>query len=125
MRDKGAPLISVCIVCRNEADRIGPCLESVTWADEVVVMDLCSEDGSAEVARRYGARVVEREPLDHEGIRNHPRVLLTPHSAFYSVEAFNEMRVKGAKEARRVLFGEPVRNPVNLHALTKPRAVVR
>lgn len=68
--------------------------------------------------------VVEREPLDHERIRRHPRVLLTPHSAFYSVEGFNEMRLKGALEARRVLRGEPVRNPVNLHCLEQPRAVV-
>jgi hypothetical protein len=63
MVEQGAPLISVCIVCRNEADRIGPCLESVRWADEIVVIDLCSEDGSGEVARQYGARVIEREPL--------------------------------------------------------------
>lgn len=55
--------ISVCIVCRNEADRIGPCLESVRWADDVIVMDLSSTDGSAELARRFGARVVEREPV--------------------------------------------------------------
>ena len=40
-------MISVCIVCRNEADKLGPCLESVRWADEVVLLDLESEDGSA------------------------------------------------------------------------------
>jgi glycosyltransferase involved in cell wall biosynthesis len=57
-------LISVCIVCRNEADRLGPCLNSVSgWADEVIVMDLSSSDGSADVARRYGARVVTRPPI--------------------------------------------------------------
>lgn len=72
-----------------------------------------------------GLDVVEREPLDHDGIRTHPRVILTPHTAFYSVEAFNEMRVKGAKEARRVILGEAVRNPVNLHCLVNPKAVVR
>jgi D-3-phosphoglycerate dehydrogenase len=69
--------------------------------------------------------VVEREPLDDERLRAHPRVLLTPHSAFYSVEGFAEMRIKGAQEARRVVLGEAVRNPVNLHCLTNPRAVVR
>jgi D-3-phosphoglycerate dehydrogenase len=69
--------------------------------------------------------VVEREPLDDERLRRHPRVLLTPHVAFYSVEGLDEMRGKGAWEARRVLEGEPVRNPVNLHCLTAPRAVVR
>jgi glycosyltransferase involved in cell wall biosynthesis len=58
-----SPTISVCIVCRNEADRLGPCLDSVTgWADEVVVMDLESTDGSRDVARAHGAHVLEREP---------------------------------------------------------------
>jgi (heptosyl)LPS beta-1,4-glucosyltransferase len=55
--------ISVCIVCRNEADKLGACLESVGWADEVVVLDLSSEDGSADVARAHGAKVVVREPV--------------------------------------------------------------
>ncbi len=71
-----------------------------------------------------GLDVVEREPLDDERIRRHSRIVLTPHSAFYSVEGFNEMRTKGALEARRILLGEPVRNPVNRHCLTNPRAVV-
>ena len=72
-----------------------------------------------------GLDVVEREPLDDERIRAHPRVILTPHTAFYSVEGFAEMRTKGAMEARRVILGEPVRNPVNLHCLTGARAVVQ
>jgi glycosyltransferase involved in cell wall biosynthesis len=55
--------ISVCIVCRNEADRLAPCLASVAWADEVIVMDLESEDDSADVAARHGARVIEHSPL--------------------------------------------------------------
>ena len=55
--------ISVCIVCRDEADKLEPCLESVAWADEVIVMDLESDDGSAEVAARSGARVIRRSPL--------------------------------------------------------------
>jgi phosphoglycerate dehydrogenase-like enzyme len=68
--------------------------------------------------------VVEREPLDDEAIRQHPSLLLTPHVAFYSVEGFNEMRTKGALEARRVLRGDPVRNPVNRHLLVNPKARV-
>jgi phosphoglycerate dehydrogenase-like enzyme len=68
--------------------------------------------------------VVEREPLEDEAIRQHPRVVLTPHVAFYSVEGFNEMRSKGALEARRVLEGEPVRNPVNRQFLVNPKARV-
>jgi glycosyltransferase involved in cell wall biosynthesis len=55
--------ISVCIVCRNEADKLGPCLESVAWSRDVVVMDLESEDGSAALAEAHGARVVRRPPV--------------------------------------------------------------
>jgi glycosyltransferase involved in cell wall biosynthesis len=55
--------ISVCIVCRNEGDRLVPCLESVRWADEVVVMDLESTDDSPDVARAHGARVISRPPV--------------------------------------------------------------
>lgn len=68
--------------------------------------------------------VVEREPLDDEQIRRHPRVLLTPHAAYYSVDSFLEMRTKGAQEARRLILDEPVRNPVNLHCLVNPRCVL-
>jgi hypothetical protein len=55
--------ISVCIVCRNEADRLASCLDSVRWADEIVVLDLSSTDDSARIAREHGARVIVREPV--------------------------------------------------------------
>jgi C-terminal binding protein len=60
--------------------------------------------------------VVEREPLDDDRLRRHPRIILTPHSAFYSVEGFVELRTKAAEEVRRILLGEPPRNSVSLKA---------
>ena len=64
-------MISACIVCRNEADKLGPCLESVSWADEIVLLDLQSEDGSAQLARAAGARVLEHPPVPIvEAVRN-------------------------------------------------------
>jgi glycosyltransferase involved in cell wall biosynthesis len=54
--------ISVCIVCRNEADKLRECLDSVAWADEVIVMDLASTDDSVAVAEGRGARVVQGAP---------------------------------------------------------------
>ncbi|MBA3555661.1 MAG: glycosyltransferase, partial [Gemmatimonadales bacterium] len=50
-------------MCRNEADRLGACLESVAWADEVIVADLSSSDDSPALARAHGARVISREPV--------------------------------------------------------------
>ena len=62
-RGGARPRISACIVCRNEADRLQPCLDSIAWVDEIVFMDLASTDDSAELARRAGARIVSREPV--------------------------------------------------------------
>jgi len=65
------PTVSACIVCRNEADKLGPCLESASWTDEIVVLDLESVDGSAAVARKHGARVITHEPVPVvEAVRN-------------------------------------------------------
>lgn len=65
-----------------------------------------------------GLDVCEREPLDDDRLRHHPRVVLSPHSAFYSIEGFIELRRKAAEEVRRILKGEPPRCPVN-HAMIK------
>jgi hypothetical protein len=40
------------------------------------------------------------------------------------MEGFVEMRTKGAEEIRRMLTGEPVRNPVNRQFLVNPRATL-
>jgi phosphoglycerate dehydrogenase-like enzyme len=68
-----------------------------------------------------GLDVLEREPLDNERLRKHPKVIFTPHSAFYSVEGFEELRRKTAEEARRFLLGEPPRCPVNLDRIAPGR----
>lgn len=63
MTRPAAERVAACIVCRNEADRLGPALESVSWCDEILVLDLESGDGSAELARAAGARVIARSAV--------------------------------------------------------------
>jgi glycosyltransferase involved in cell wall biosynthesis len=57
---EGGPLaLSVFIIARNEADRIGATIEAVReLTDDLVVVDSGSEDGTVEVARSLGARVL-------------------------------------------------------------------
>ena len=43
----------------------------------------------------------------------HHRVILNPHSAFYSEEGLFDMRISGAKACRAAILGEPVRNVVS------------
>lgn len=53
--------LSACIVAFNEADRIAACLASLTFCDEVVVVDSHSTDATRAIAAANGARVIERD----------------------------------------------------------------
>ncbi|HXM81920.1 MAG TPA: glycosyltransferase family 2 protein [Burkholderiales bacterium] len=57
-----APLSAV-LITRNAASVLGPCLESLAFADEIVIVDSASSDATGEIAKRYGARVVQKEWL--------------------------------------------------------------
>jgi glycosyltransferase involved in cell wall biosynthesis len=56
--------VSVLIAVRNEAENIAACLRSLAWADEVVVVDSHSSDGTVEICGRQGVRVVQ---FDYDG----------------------------------------------------------
>ena len=53
------PPVSVFVLSRNEEKKIGPALESVSWAAEVVVIDSASTDRTAEIVAARGARLVQ------------------------------------------------------------------
>jgi glycosyltransferase involved in cell wall biosynthesis len=55
--------LTVAIIALNASSQIGPCLASVGFADEVLVVDSGSTDGTADMARRHGARVEFKEWL--------------------------------------------------------------
>jgi D-3-phosphoglycerate dehydrogenase / 2-oxoglutarate reductase len=62
--------------------------------------------------------VLEGEPPDELGWRlaRHPKVVMTPHAAWYSEEAFHTLKTEVAREALRVLEGGKPRSPVNAPA---------
>ncbi|MGL5095343.1 MAG: C-terminal binding protein, partial [Planctomycetia bacterium] len=76
------------------------------------------EDGRVAYA---GLDVLEQEPPTSDALRRHPRVVLSPHTAYYSVDGYQEMRTTAAAEVRRALVGEAVFNPVNLHCVDQAR----
>ncbi len=55
--------VSAVFITLNEELRIRPALESVIWADEIVVLDFQSSDRTAEICREYTDRVFQ-EPWD-------------------------------------------------------------
>ncbi|MFN5774725.1 MAG: glycosyltransferase family 2 protein, partial [Burkholderiaceae bacterium] len=51
------PTLSVILITKNEAELVGQCLESVKWADEIIVVDSGSTDATVEICKRYTDRV--------------------------------------------------------------------
>ena len=53
--------LSACIITFNEAERIEACIRSLSFCDEIIVVDSHSTDDTRERAAALGARVIERD----------------------------------------------------------------
>lgn len=53
--------LSACIISHNEIDRIASCIKSLSFCDEIIVIDSGSEDGTVALAESLGARVIYRK----------------------------------------------------------------
>jgi len=62
--------ISACVTAGNEEENIRRCLESVRWANEIVVVDSFSTDRTAEICREYTDLVYEHRWLGYIGQKN-------------------------------------------------------
>lgn len=62
--------ISAIIITKNEEKNITDCINSVKWADEIIVVDNGSVDRTGSIAKSHGAKVYEVEGLDFSYIRN-------------------------------------------------------
>lgn len=69
--------ISVCVLTFNEERKIERCLKSITWCDEIVVMDSLSTDGTLEICRKYTDKIYQHEWLGYVGQRNLVRSFAT------------------------------------------------
>jgi len=55
------PSLSVTIITKNEADNIRQCLESIAWADEIIVLDSGSDDDTVAICREFTDKVFETD----------------------------------------------------------------
>ncbi len=63
-------MLSVIIVARNEEAMLGVCLESVRWADEIIVIDNGSTDKTLDIAKKYTDKILKYDGQDYSQMRN-------------------------------------------------------
>lgn len=64
------PPLSVTIITLNEKDHIADAIKSVSWAEEVIVVDSGSTDGTVEIASNLGAKVIQNTWLGYGQQKN-------------------------------------------------------
>lgn len=100
------PKLSVTIITRNEAANIRGALDAVSWADERIVIDAESTDGTARIAETMGARVIVRPWPGYGAQKNHAAALAS-HDWILSIDADERPSPELATEIRALLSHEP------------------
>ncbi len=111
--------ITVCIICGNEIDNIERCLKSVQWADEIVVVDSYSTDGTFDVVQKYTNCAYRHEWLGYIGQKK-LAASKASHSWILFVDADEEVS-DGLRQEIESIFSEPL--PEDLHGFCCPRLV--
>jgi glycosyltransferase involved in cell wall biosynthesis len=78
--------ISATIITKNEADNIAGCLESLSWADEIVVLDSGSADDTVQISRDYTDKVFI-EPWPGQGRQKNRAIELAQGPWIFSIDA--------------------------------------
>lgn len=94
--------LSVVVITLDEERDVERCLDSVAWADELVVVDAGSTDRTRELAACAGARVVEQAWLGYAEQKNFA-VEQARHDWVLSLDADEWLTPEGSDELRRVL----------------------
>jgi glycosyltransferase involved in cell wall biosynthesis len=100
------PKVSVTVITHNEAADLAAALESVAWADEIIVVDSESVDDTAAIARRFTDRVVVRPWPGYIAQKNHAASLAS-HDWIFSLDADERVTPPLAAEIKATLAGEP------------------
>ena len=100
------PKLSVTVITKNEAADIEAALQSVAWADEIVVVDSGSTDDTAAIARRHTARVIQRDWPGYAVQKNHAASIAS-HDWILSLDADERVTPELAREIQALMAAGP------------------
>ncbi|OQC59969.1 MAG: SPBc2 prophage-derived glycosyltransferase SunS [Verrucomicrobia bacterium ADurb.Bin018] len=110
--------ISACVTAGNEEDKIAACLASLTWCDEVIVVDSFSTDRTFEISRQYTPHVYQHAWEGYIAQKNYIRTL-----ARYPWILFVDADEVVSDELRQEIEAEFARGPGEIVAYQFPRMV--
>ena len=97
--------LSVYIIACNEELKIEPALQSVNWADEIVVVDSFSTDRTVEIAHRYTDKIVQ-VPFEGFGKLRNSAIAATSHDWIFSIDT-DERCTEAAREEILSIINSP------------------
>ncbi len=98
--------LSVFITTYNNGRTLTACLDSVRWADEIVVLDSLSTDDTLAIAQQYGARISQHEFMGY-GPQKRMALAATTHDWVLLLDADEALSPVLQTEIRRLLIQGP------------------
>lgn len=100
--------ISILILTKNEEKDLPGCLDSVSWSDDIHVLDSMSEDATVEIAKAAGATVTQRQFSGYASQRNAGLALPFKHEWILVLDADERVPPQLREEmAQAILSSEP------------------
>lgn len=96
------PKITAYVMSFNEARQIRPVLESLKWADELIVVDSFSTDGTVEIAREFGAKIISQKFCGFGKLRNFA-LDAAQHDWVFSLDSDERCTPEFVEELRRTV----------------------
>lgn len=98
--------ISIALIAFNEEANIGPTLESVSWADEIIVVDSGSTDRTLAIAEQYKAKIYV-EPWKGYGAQMNSAIDKCTSDWIFSLDADEVLTLELIDEIRGMLQSKP------------------
>lgn len=99
------PTLSVTIITRNEAENIRQCLESVAWADEIIVVDSGSVDKTVEICKEFTDQVFIDQDWQGFGIQKNRALDKATGDWILSLDADELITPELAAEIKQAITG--------------------
>jgi len=106
--------LSVVMIAKNEAELLPDCLASVSWADEIIVLDGGSSDDSIDIATQAGAQVYRSEEWQGYGIQRQRAQHYASGDMILMIDADERVTPELRAAIERVLVAPPSRTVYSL-----------